>query len=65
MNAKQEALMKKIDKIIISLKADKRIIEILGDEGINGLSDEAHEWYMHYQIDELMKIYRADYIETK
>lgn len=63
MNAKQEALIKKIDNIIISLKADKKIIEILGDEGINGLSDEAHEWYMHYQIDELMKIYKTDYTE--
>lgn len=63
MNAKQEALIKKIDRIIVSLKADKKIIEILGEEGINALSDENHEWYMHYQIDELVKIYRADYTE--
>lgn len=63
MNAKQEALIKKIDRVITSLQADKKIIEILGDEGINGLSDESHEWYMHYMIDELMEIYRADYTE--
>jgi hypothetical protein len=63
MTAKQEALIKEIDKIIISFKADKRIIEILGDEGINGLNDEAHEWFMHYQIDKLVELYKADYTE--
>ena len=63
MNAKQETLIKGIDRVITSLQADKRIIEILGDKGIDMLSDESHEWYMHYMIDELIKIYRADYTE--
>lgn len=65
MNTKQKALIKEIDRIIISLEADKRIIEILGDEGIEMLNNESHEWYMHYQIDELIKIYKADYTETE
>ena len=63
MNAKQNALIKEIDRVIISLQADKRIIEIFGDEGIEMLSNEDHEWYMHYRIDELIKIYHADYTE--
>ena len=63
MNAKQKALIKEIDRVITSLQADKRIIEILGDEGIEMLNNEDHEWYMHYSIDELIKIYHADYTE--
>lgn len=63
MNAKQDALIKEIDRVITSLQADKRIIEILGNEGIEKLNNEDHEWYMHYMIDELIKIYRADYTE--
>lgn len=63
MNTKQSALIKEIDRVITSLQADKRIIEILGDEGIEMLNNESHEWYMHYLIDELIKIYHADYTE--
>ena len=63
MNAKQNALIKEIDRVITSLQADKKIIEILGDEGIEMLSNEDNEWYMHHRIDELIKIYHADYTE--
>lgn len=63
MNTKQKALIKEIDRVITSLQADKKIIEIFGDEGIEMLNNEDHEWYMHYRIDELMKIYKADYTE--
>lgn len=63
MNAKQNALIKGIDRVITSLQADKIIIEIRGDEGIKMLNNKFHEWYMHYLIDELIKIYHADYTE--
>ena len=61
MTAKQKALIKEIDRVITSLQADKKIIEIFGNEGIEMLNNEDHYWYMHYRIDELIKIYHADY----
>jgi hypothetical protein len=65
MNAKHKAIIEEIEAMIISLNADKQIVKILGDKGIEGLNTEAHFAYLHYKIDKMQEVYNADYTEQE